>query len=538
VKTTLALNLSFLLLFSALGCEESIDGVTGSTVIDSSTTQNDDGTYAVSIDATSETEWAYYSFALAAVVTEQDDWDIAFRRSFIKANGGVSGARGVIVAHIDQALSDVSQAPNDGYRYDSTNDDGEVVYAFEADGNWYDYDISTHVLTPKVRTYIVGTGTGFYKLAIRNYYGGTAPTSAVVEFDWDVVAAPDALIEPDPVATDGTDATDGSDGSDHSDGHDGTDGKELPEVPEGAIRLDGTQDWAYLSFANGPVDVTDASNSTEWDLGVKGYLIRTNSGLSGAGLGGAVQMKDAIWDSIKTTDTVGFAVDEEINEPGPPGSVSSAPASPAFEYWYDYDFTTHELSAKDSVYVVRGADGGYAKVTLLGGYDGVYDVQFEVINAVPEKHVTTIDTTARTVWSFRMGEAVEVDEATSLDWDLAVQDLVMSTNSGTSGAGLGGAYDPETTDLASVMTISDEWQFTADEMMPLPGPPGSGDVSGNTVLGAWYDYDSVTHTVSAGGRVYVVATADGGYVKLVATEYADDQLTIEWMYAGAGATSF
>ncbi|MEC8025627.1 MAG: HmuY family protein, partial [Myxococcota bacterium] len=490
-------------MLSLLGCEETIDGVTGSTEVDSSTVQNEDGSYSVTVDATSKTEWTYYSFKLPGVVAEGDDWDLAFQRSFIKANGGASGDGPVIVTHIDENFAEVTKAPDEGYRYASTDEDGEPVYAFDADGNWYDYDISTHILTPKNRTYVVRTATGFYKMAVLDYYGGDAPTSAVYEFQWGSVTEPGALVEPDPVGSGGTDGADLSDGTD---GHDGSDGKELPDVPDGAVRLDGTEKWAYLSFANGPVNIEDAANSTEWDLGVKGYLIRTNSGLSGPGLGGAVLMKDTTWESVVTTDTVGFAIDEEINEPGPPGSVSSAPASPTFEYWYDYNFTTHELTAKDSVYVVRGGSGTYAKVTLMGGYDGVYDVKFESLDAVPMVHTTTIDTTSRTVWSFRMGASMEVDEATSLDWDIAVDSLVIATNSGTSGSGNGGAYDPDTTDFASLLEIKDDWAFTSDSMMPLPGPPGSGDISGNTVLGNWYDYDFVTHTVSASGRVYVVAT--------------------------------
>ena len=38
--------------------------------------------------------------------------------------------------------------------------------------------------------------------------------------------------------------------------------------------------------------------------------------------------------------------------------------------------------------------------------------------------------------------------------------------------------------------------YAADAMLPVPGPPGSGEYSGSPTLAAWYDYDATTHAVT------------------------------------------
>jgi HmuY protein len=114
---------------------------------------------------------------------DSDEWDLAFKRASIKANGGDSGTAGVEVAAVaDVTLEELTEAPDDGdfVADDWASDDcqfqslpvGEPATAF---GEWYDYDKATHVLTPKTEVYVVRTRSGdLVKVAIETYYGDEA----------------------------------------------------------------------------------------------------------------------------------------------------------------------------------------------------------------------------------------------------------------------------------------------------------------------------------------------------------------------------
>ena len=65
-----------------------------------------------------------------------------------------------------------------------------------------------------------------------------------------------------------------------------------PETQEGfgkELMIDASSktDWVYFSFSAGEVvTVADPANSTEWDLGLMRYHLKTNSGTSGKGQSG------------------------------------------------------------------------------------------------------------------------------------------------------------------------------------------------------------------------------------------------------------
>ena len=64
---------------------------------------------------------------------------------------------------------------------DGDDDDTLPDYVFRT---WYDYDTTTHVLTPADRTYVVRTTAGtFVKLRMTAYYDGVG-TSGSPSFRW------------------------------------------------------------------------------------------------------------------------------------------------------------------------------------------------------------------------------------------------------------------------------------------------------------------------------------------------------------------
>lgn len=89
------------------------------------------------VDATSYTDWSYFSFDKAAVVavTDPDNdltWDIAFHRGDIKLNGGESGkGKGAALNMNTTKWNEVTSAPTSGYVADKM---GKITTAFTGDG--------------------------------------------------------------------------------------------------------------------------------------------------------------------------------------------------------------------------------------------------------------------------------------------------------------------------------------------------------------------------------------------------------------------
>jgi hypothetical protein len=151
------------------------------------TARGGDGTSTTVVDATSETAWIYVDLETGAKVAEPDAWDLRFQRTHISANGGVSGTGGVEIAEVaGAAFAQVTTAPASGYVTDAADANGNGIpeYAFDQNGTWYDYNVTTHVLTPKPVVYVVKTdGGSTVKLEIQQYYD-QAGTSGWLTFHW------------------------------------------------------------------------------------------------------------------------------------------------------------------------------------------------------------------------------------------------------------------------------------------------------------------------------------------------------------------
>jgi hypothetical protein len=128
------------------------------------------------VDARSGDQWRYFSFAQGTVLDRPApaDWDLAFRRFHIIANGGERFAGDGAIADLGPLPFDsVIQAPDAGWQRtvagsDSTN---------PAIERWYNYGFLSHLLTPKPHVYAVRTADGRYaKLELLGYYcPGAAP---------------------------------------------------------------------------------------------------------------------------------------------------------------------------------------------------------------------------------------------------------------------------------------------------------------------------------------------------------------------------
>jgi len=473
-----------------------------------------DGVTAVIVDATDEASWVYVDLSTLTQVhptdpATDDGWDLAFQRFRIASNGGISGGGTVRVAVLDGADWDtLSDAPSDGWRTDAADGDDEdedADLAFLVDGGWYVYDGTNHTLAPRPeRVYVLEAHDGsYFKIRVVDYYDAAGSAGAIT-FHVASVAAPTSS-HPDELVV---------------------------AAAEGTVYVD-------LGSAS-VVTPSEPASSTGWDLGLEGYGLVTNGGTSGPGWGAAM-LAEGGYDALTSADTVGFAPDEMVPVAGPPGS-GEVSANPVLADWFDYDVSTHVVTPKDVAFLVRRSDGSYAKLEILDRDERGWTFRTAAVIRSPAVHEVTFSAPGPdpVYLSLRAGGVVEVeDAASSMGWDLAFSSVIVRTNGGTSGGGQGAAAALGGSAFDTVTEVPAEPGWAEDAMVPLPGPPGSGETNGNAVIGAWYDYDPQTHAVSATADLtFLVRAADGTVAKVQIAESDGTDYTLRWVYAGPGATSF
>lgn len=490
-----------------------------------------DGEVTTRVNASDESAWQHLD--LDTGLSDDDDarWDLAFSRFRIRINGGVSGPGGVQVAILDAGYASVSRAPEEGWTApiaDGEDDDMEPDTVFNGTGggasDWYEYDPATHTLTSKGIAYAIASSDGrFFKLRIDSYYDD-AGSPGNLTFVWAEIDAPAGSL-PD---AGGFDAGDG--GADA-----GMDAG--PPLPPEAIVVADTGDWVYLRAGTGIVTTDSPLEDLGWDLAVRRTEIRTNSGASGAGRGGAREdMSGVAFADLTEASTFDFRVDEVVDT-GMPGRDPS-PLNPVLADWYDYDPSTHSVTPGDRTYIVRTANGDHAKLRVWTWRDGEMALSLSPIERLMDTRETTVDASDGEAWSYvdlATAAVIEVtDASTDLAWDVGLSRTRARTNGGTSGAGAGSALDA----MANLDTLMEpSGAFVVDESM-ASGPPGSPEFDGNAALGAWYDYDPVGHVVSPKATSFFVRTAEGDLGAVQITAWEDGVFTMQVRYAGPNAEAF
>jgi hypothetical protein len=127
------------------------------------------GPITVTVDASVPDAWTFFDFSRGSVVESPQpaEWDLAFQRHRIIANGGpgLAGGAGVVrLAGTD--FDSVGAVPPTGYVAGEAAD--SVNPALE---RWYDYSWTSHLLQPKPDVYALRTADGRYaKFEILGYY--------------------------------------------------------------------------------------------------------------------------------------------------------------------------------------------------------------------------------------------------------------------------------------------------------------------------------------------------------------------------------
>jgi len=139
-----------------------------------------------------------------------------------------------------------------------------------------------------------------------------------------------------------------------------TPGPESDGILDRTLTLDGraADTWLRVDLSTGG-EVTSA-DATTWDVAVKRHLLIVNGGPGFRGDAGVIGFRGISFDAVVEAPDRGYA-GSEVSRGG--DTVTAA-----LEEWYDYSFLSHLLTPAEVVYVIRTADGRYAKLEVLDYY--------------------------------------------------------------------------------------------------------------------------------------------------------------------------
>jgi hypothetical protein len=151
------------------------------------------GPVLYTLDARASERWTFFDFSRGSVVEVPHqfgvDWDLAFQRHKILANGGATNpkGKGAILNLGEVAFDGMVEVPAEGYIEDTIAAINPEAITTEnlAIKAWYHYNFLTHVLRPKPNVYVIRTADGRYaKMRIVSYYcdGGQASGCFTIEY--------------------------------------------------------------------------------------------------------------------------------------------------------------------------------------------------------------------------------------------------------------------------------------------------------------------------------------------------------------------
>lgn len=133
--------------------------------------------------------------------------------------------------------------------------------------------------------------------------------------------------------------------------------------------------WVYFSFKeNKVVDISDFTNSLKWDIGFHRQNVRVNCGKSGIGQGGTHDAGKVDFASVKEAPETGYALNDSIKileEFSMPPVYVTVPGDTVLAKWIDihHGQSGPEYNYNDHIYVIKTADGKYAKIWLKNYFD-------------------------------------------------------------------------------------------------------------------------------------------------------------------------
>jgi len=142
-------------------------------------------------------------------------------------------------------------------------------------------------------------------------------------------------------------------------------------------------DWIYYSFVDekevSGLDETSSQTSDNWDIAFNRYNVRTNSGTSGSGQGGAYDAGEVDWATVTEANESGYTIDATIQIveafTGQGVDYMDSNGSETFVDCIELDYSTGVpvYSPNEHVYVMKTAKGKYAKIMIKSFYNDTGD---------------------------------------------------------------------------------------------------------------------------------------------------------------------
>jgi hypothetical protein len=127
--------------------------------------------------------YTLFSFKDNTVIANSDSnstkWDIGFKSTTIIVNGGTSGPGNAAALIYTGLFSDLTEAPENGYKQDNDNITPPHAIPTGSGNGWYNYSgVPTHVITPiPGRVLVFRTADDKYaKVELISYYKGVPAT--------------------------------------------------------------------------------------------------------------------------------------------------------------------------------------------------------------------------------------------------------------------------------------------------------------------------------------------------------------------------
>jgi len=151
------------------------------------------------------------------------------------------------------------------------------------------------------------------------------------------------------------------------------------------VQLDATGDWKYFSLKNGEVTPATPADDLTWDIAFKGYYVKLNGGTSGKGKAEVFRTEEKDFTKVTEAPKKGFEKDKEVTFTSRDGSSSKENVSPILTG--GFGSTTGAIGLNPAniakygnvygpnewVYVIKTADGTYAKIQVTDFYNQVGD---------------------------------------------------------------------------------------------------------------------------------------------------------------------
>jgi hypothetical protein len=355
LKWTAAIIMVAISLFIGAGCSDDSRPTGNNGPAPTGTTQwsSSENLYRSIVNGSSHTDFMYYSFTTKDTLTTGvpkevtgTNWDIAFRRTEIKLNGGTSGSGSVLGMQMDSGMTIGTCTGSDSTGKSWVAD--AIDYAVD---QWYSYNPVTHQLdmTKWVYSMVDAGGHNYAKFRIDSIVGAGMPPSmgtVWITYYYNPTA--------DDKALNGATST--------------------ASINVGS----GT---GYFDFSSAAQVTPSSATSTDWDIAFSSYNCMLNSGPNGAG---ACAAFDAFTELTDKTDINGFTA--QPSAPMFPDMASSV-FSHGSTLWYNYNPSTHAISSKGFVYLIK-SQGKLYKLTIEGYYanvggtpaSGYYTFTWNVIN--------------------------------------------------------------------------------------------------------------------------------------------------------------